>query len=96
MGRFWDWGLRKIQDADMVGIGVNLVVALLLVGGLVGAFFAGSSQPPIDGPKVDAVVVQPLDEDNAALNETQPQDGGPTTMATESQATGNEQGKDDP
>ena len=64
----WAWLKEKLEGADFVAVGVNMVVGVILIGGLIGAM--AIQEPATNGPAPDLNAALVAREDpNANLTE---------------------------
>jgi hypothetical protein len=91
MVSFPAWLRDRVHNTDIVGLGVNVAVGMLLVGGLVGSFIvhsehSGTTPPPL----VDAGLKQPMDP--VPDNDTHPADS-PEIGPSHGEPDGPDEGK---
>src|SRR5687767_7697248 len=77
------WAKEKIRGADLVGVGVNLFVAVLLTGGLVGAFIVKDRAQDDAAPSLNALAARDDASDNLTVPAEVPGDHDSTTPESE-------------
>jgi hypothetical protein len=82
MRKLLDWTKERLSQADLVAVGVNLVVGVLLLGGIIGSFYAHGTAPAT-APRPDAAAVAQPILDPPTDNSTLPSD---TPLASEDPA----------